>query len=121
KMVPGGAFDDLLDPDRPAVVATIAHEGHRTRCPAEARFVGGLAEEPLVRQCVRPDDLAVVTPFRAQIRIIRTLLHERLLAAGVRGEMPVVDTVERIQGQERDLVIVSLVCSEPEYAAREAA
>ena len=35
--------------------------------------------------------------------------------------MPVVDTVERIQGQERDLVIVSLVCSEPEYAAREAA
>jgi len=121
KMVPGGAFDDLLDPDRPAVVATIAHEGHRTRCPAEARFVAGLAEELLVRQCVRPDDLAVVTPFRAQIRIIRTLLHERLLDAGVRGEMPVVDTVERIQGQERDLVIVSLVCSEPEYAAREAA
>lgn len=118
---PGGPLDDLFDPECPAIIASIAHEGHRTRCLPEARLVADLLTDFLVRQGRPLDEIAVVTPFRAQIRAIRNLLHERLGTRATRAELPVIDTVERIQGQEREAVIVSLACSEPEYAAREAA
>lgn len=117
-----GPFEALWDPDRPAVVATIAHEGWRRRCLPEAELTAGLLVDYLVRQNGDPAQIAVVTPYRSQIRAIRDLLHRRLDTAPPRSmpELPVIDTVERMQGQEREVVIVSLVCSEPEYAAQEA-
>ena len=123
---PGGPFDDLLDPDRPAVFASIAHEGHQMSCEPEARLVRDLLADLILRQGVSPEQVAVVTPYRAQIRLIENLVQgtfatTRHAGAGNRDALPVIDTVERMQGQQREIVIVSLVCSEPEYAAREAA
>ena len=118
--VPGGAYDELFDPARPAVIALVAHEGFRTRCPAEAQVVAGIVLDRILRQRGAPDDIAVVSPFRAQLRLIRTLVRRGLGAAGYAGSLPVIDTVERIQGQERDLVIVSLVTSDPDHLAGEA-
>jgi DNA replication ATP-dependent helicase Dna2 len=119
--VPGGAYDDLFDPERPAVLALVPHEGFRTRCPAEAQVVAGIVLDRIVRQRGDPGDIAVVSPFRAQLRLIRTLVRRGLDAAGHAGPLPVIDTVERIQGQERELVVVSLVASDPEHLAGEAA
>jgi len=62
-----------------------------------------------------------VSPFRAQLRLIRTLVKRGLDAAGFAGALPVIDTVERIQGQERELVVVSLVASDPDHLAGDAA
>ncbi len=118
-LVPGGPLDALLDPARPAVIAALAHEGSRTRSIPEALLVTDLVEDLLVRQRIDPREVAVLTPYRAQIRAIRTLVETRLRAA--RSLPLLIDTVERMQGQEREVVIVSLACSEPEYAAREAA
>ena len=53
-------------------------------------------------------DIAVITPHRAQ----RTLLT-RHLDAHIGGAVDVVDTVERLQGGERRVVIVSGTASEP--------
>jgi DNA replication ATP-dependent helicase/nuclease Dna2 len=119
--VPGGPYDDLFDPDRPAVLALIEHEGFRTRCPAEGEVVAGIVLDRIVRQRGDPGDIAVVSPFRAQLRLIRTLVRRGLDAAGIAGPLPVIDTVERIQGQERELVVVSLVASDPDHLAGEAA
>lgn len=118
-LVPGGPFDDILDPGLPAVVATVHHEGFRTRCEPEARAVADLVADLLIRQRLAPGDVAVVSPFRAQIREIRTLLQRALRPAG--KELPVVDTVERIQGQEREAVVVSLAASDPEHLSGEQA
>ena len=118
--VPGGPFDALFDPERPAVLALVTHEGFRTRCPAEAEVVTRIVLDRLLRQKGNPRDVAVVSPYRAQLRLVRTLLRRGLDAVSWRGAFPVVDTVERIQGQERDLVVVSLVGSDPEYLAGEA-
>ncbi len=118
-LVPGGPFDAILDPGLPAVVATVHHEGFRTRCEPEARAVADLVADLLIRQRLAPGDVAVVSPFRAQIREIRTLLQRALRPAG--KELPVVDTVERIQGQEREAVVVSLTASDPEHLAGEQA
>jgi DNA replication ATP-dependent helicase Dna2 len=120
-LVPGGPYDELFDPDRPALLALIAHEGFRTRCEPEAQIVAGIVLDRIVRQRGDPGEVAVVSPFRAQLRLIRTLVRRGLDAAGVTGPLPVIDTVERIQGQERDLVVVSLVASDPDHLAGEAA
>jgi DNA replication ATP-dependent helicase Dna2 len=117
EFLPGGPWDDLFDPAVPAVLALVRHEGHRTRSEPEARLCVALALDRIVRQGGDPADLAIVSPYRAQLRLIRTLLRSGLSAAGYSGRLPVIDTVERIQGQERDLVVVSLVASDPEHLA----
>jgi DNA replication ATP-dependent helicase Dna2 len=119
--VPGGPYDELFDPEHPAVLALVAHEGFRTRCPREAQVVAEIVLDRIVRQKGDPEDIAVVSPFRAQLRLIRTLVKRGFDAAGVRAPLPVIDTVERIQGQERELVVVSLVASDPDHLAGDAA
>ena len=117
--VEGGPFDEVLDPERAAVLVTVHHEGFRTRSAPEARAVADLAADLLTRQRLSPGDLAVVAPYRQQVREIRTLLHRAL--DPLRVPLPVVDTVERIQGQEREAVIVSLTASDPEHLSGEQA
>lgn len=121
RIVPGGPYDELFDPERPAVLALVDHEGFRTRCAPEARVVAGIVLDRIVRQAGDPGDIAVVSPFRAQLRLIRTLVRRGMDTAGFSGPLPVIDTVERIQGQERDLVVVSLVASDPDHLAGDAA
>ena len=119
--IAGGPYDEIFDPEHPAVLALVEHEGFRTRSMPEANVVAGIVLDRLVRQRGDPGDLAVVSPFRAQLRLIRTLVRRGLESAGMSGPLPVIDTVERIQGQERDLVVVSLAASDPDYLAGEAA
>jgi len=117
---PGGSYDALFDPLCPAVLALVPHEGHRTRCEPEARIVAGIVLDRIVRQGGDPRGLAVVAPYRAQLRLIRTLVRRGLAEAGARGPLPVIDTVERIQGQERDMVVVSMTASDPDHLAGDA-
>ena len=56
--------------------------------------------------------IAVITPYRRQVRLIRSLV----LAKGIPAkEMPLVDTVERLQGQQVDMIILSFCSSDPDY------
>jgi DNA replication ATP-dependent helicase/nuclease Dna2 len=59
-------------------------------------------------------DIAVVTPFRRQAVLIRNLLSERLRR---QDPLPVVDTVERVQGLTVEVIIVSMCATEPSYVA----
>lgn len=59
-------------------------------------------------------EVAVVTPFRRQAALIRRHL-EAMLPAG--AELPIVDTVERVQGMTVDLVAISMTASDPEFIA----
>jgi DNA replication ATP-dependent helicase Dna2 len=119
--VAGGPFDDVFDPSTSAVIAWVAHEGFRTRCAPEADLVARLVLDRLVRQGGDAREIAVVSPYRAQLRLIRTLVRRGLERTGKASRLPVIDTVERMQGQERDLVIVSLSASDPEYLGGDAA
>ena len=53
------------------------------------------------------DAVGVITPYRAQIAEIYQLLDEEL------RQMVTVDTVERYQGSERDIIIVSMAVNSP--------
>lgn len=110
---------DVLDPDQPSVFAEVPHAGHGMASPEEALVVAALVREAL-RCGVPPAEVAVVAPYRAQGRLIRSLLWRALNGDRATVDEIVVDTVERIQGQERDLIILSLTTSDPAHAASRA-
>jgi len=108
----------LLNPEKPEVFAVIPHRGRGMRSPEEAALAAMLVKEALLSG-VAPSEIAVVTPYRAQVRLIRQWLQKVQVGVSDVGEI-VVDTVERIQGQERDLIIISLVTSDPAHATKRA-
>lgn len=90
-------------------------DGHaRQSNPSEARFIAGLVTAAL-RGGLRSDQVAVVTPFRRQAALIRTLIQAG--PGDPSGRIPIVDTVERVQGLTVELIAVSLCTSAPDYAA----
>jgi DNA replication ATP-dependent helicase Dna2 len=106
---------DILNPDEPKVFWDLAHRNTTTRSHKEANAVADLIATLL--QCGFPaGEVAVVVPYRAQAREIRNLLRRAIPDAALSRQI-VVDTVERMQGQERDLEILSLTTSNPAFAA----
>ena len=59
-------------------------------------------------------DMAVVTPFRKQAALIRRRIQGLLPA---NADLPIVDTVERVQGLTVDLVAISLAASAPDFVS----
>ncbi|MEJ5223819.1 MAG: AAA domain-containing protein, partial [Anaerolineales bacterium] len=109
-------WDFVLDPASPAVFLDLCHVNTTTRSRIEAEVVSELVLALLMRD-VAPEEIGVVVPYRAQSRLIRTLLR-RILMDEETVQRVVVDTVERMQGQEREVVLVSFTTSSPKFAAQ---
>ncbi|GAA3029197.1 TM0106 family RecB-like putative nuclease [Microbacterium dextranolyticum] len=112
-----------LDGVPPGVVQVpLAHTRNATASPEEAHTVVALVADLIGRSWVsgadaapRPlvqTDLIVVTPYNAQ----QVLVEEALASAGF-GDVPV-GTVDRFQGQEAAVAIVSLAASSGRDAPR---
>ena len=95
----------------------VDHQANRTSAPEEAEVIRGLVEDLLVRswtdkmENIRPlrvSDVLVVAPYNAQVALLG-----RTLPNGVR-----VGTVDRFQGQEAPVVIVSLTTSSSDQIPR---
>lgn len=72
--------------------------------PIEAKHIF-LMTIQLYRLNVTPQQIAIITPYLKQVKILRTLFAEADIA------MPKIGTVEEFQGQERDIVLISTVRS----------
>lgn len=119
----------FLAPHDAVVFCTYTGVRAAARNPFEAQLVARLVR--LARRTLRDpvtggrfadarfvsDALAVISPHRAQNSAILAALREVGLAE---SEIPVVDTVERMQGNEREMVIVSYAVADREYAEAEA-
>lgn len=86
----GASYDEEQEP-----------EGSSRANPEEARLVGRQIDM-LLATGLRPEQLAVITPYAAQARLLR----EKLRIADLE-----IDTVDGFQGREKEAVIVSLVRS----------
>jgi DNA replication ATP-dependent helicase Dna2 len=64
---------------------------------------------------LHPSEVAVVTPFRRQAAAIRRAIQRQLGAHAT--DLPIVDTVERVQGLTVELIVVSFCVNAPDYAA----
>ena len=113
-----------LDPNLPIVV--LVHDGPAaaTSNPFEANLAAKITLElaervegangPITPSHFWTEIAAVVSPHRAQNAAIRNLLSAALRADAF------VETVDRIQGKERDAIILSYCVSDPEFALAEA-
>jgi ATP-dependent RNA/DNA helicase IGHMBP2 len=86
----GASYDEELEPD-----------GDSRRNPQEARLVVGKVQQ-LVEAGVAACDIGVITPYSAQVRLLRELLDIN----GVE-----VDSVDGFQGREKEAIVISLVRS----------
>ena len=84
------------------------------RSRVEAETVVELVYSLLLRG-VAPEEIGVVVPYRAQSRLVRSLAR-RIIEDEETLRKLVIDTVERMQGQEREVVLVSLATSSPRFA-----
>ena len=100
----GAGWDEELEPD-----------GESKRNPNEAdlvlKYVGRLSEAG-----VKPSEMAVIAPYAAQVRLLRSRLLEQIDS----GQSPLnrgglskleIDTVDGFQGREKEAIVISLVRS----------
>lgn len=124
----GDFFWSVVDPEKPTVLVTYSGPLRAQDNEYEAELVAQLVHLYSER-AVDPSGnlysdslftehfLGIITPHNAQINAIKNAL----ILAGVGQERhPVVDTVDKYQGQERDVVIISYGVSDPDYAESEA-
>jgi DNA replication ATP-dependent helicase Dna2 len=106
----------VLGPGRSAVLIDVDQANTTTRSRKEADIVVDLVLA-LLAGGLAPEQVGVISPYRAQGREIRNRLRRRLPSEDVYRAI-VVDTVERMQGQQRDVVLVSLGTSSVSFAER---
>jgi predicted RecB family nuclease len=101
----------------------VAHDGDAVESEAEAAAVVDLVQRHLglawtdpergrAGDPLRPSDIIVVAPYNAQVQLIRSMLDDAGLT-----ETPV-GTVDRFQGQEAAVAIVSLTASSADDVPR---
>lgn len=109
-------WDFVLDPSSPAIFLDLCHKNSNVRSRREAEIVVELIIS-LLQHGLSPEEIGVVVPYRAQSRLIRSLLRRNIVDEGVWPRVAV-DTVERMQGQEREVVLVSFATASPAFAAQ---
>ena len=83
------------------------------RSPHEATIVSELVQD-LVKTGISPKNIGVLTPYRAQVREIKKAVHKKIGNTNPEYiESLFIDTVDRMQGQEREYIIYSMSNSHP--------
>ncbi len=134
-VAPGPIYEAILDPERPCVAVTYDDGRHGQANTFEAVLVAGTIlthRASRIQQATaqnRPFDehrfwtetIGVVTPHRAQRAAVVTLLQRALRSEAVPAHLidDAVDTVERFQGGERTLILVSFGLGDPDLIQRE--
>lgn len=81
------------------------------RSPFEAKMTAAIVSD-LLRNGVEFSEIGVMSPYRAQIREIKRALFENTSTRSIVDQL-FIDTVERMQGQEKDYIIYSMSNSNP--------
>lgn len=105
---------DIFDPAASAVFIPTLDRSARTRNYRDAELVADLCQAA-VAAGLPLSEIGIVSPYRAHGRAVRNLLVQRFGRAAA-GQV-VADTVERMQGQERELIILSLATGDETFLA----
>ncbi len=109
-------WKESLAPSPGVVWLAVPHEGCRSVAPEEATLIAD-ALQALHAGGLAWKDIGVVIPFRRQARYLRRCLAARTPDRTSPAAL-VADTVERMQGQEREVVLVSFTVSDEDFAWR---
>ncbi len=102
------SIDSILDPRKTCSLVLVDHEYSTDQSEEEAKIVSKLTHRLMLCYGITCEQLAIISPHRAQNNLI--LSH---ISSDIGGDkFPLIDTVERIQGKERDVIIYSMVASD---------
>jgi DNA replication ATP-dependent helicase Dna2 len=96
----------IVNPDLPVVFVDVAGSESGNSRPGEAAVATRIVES-LLASGVPPQEIGIITPYKAQQALIRKRLASTRWAAALS-----VDTVDRFQGGEREVIILSLARSD---------
>ena len=109
----GIKHENILNNNDPKILFLHKVFDAKGRSPHEAKIVSEIVSD-LLNNGVQFKDIAIISPYRAQIREIKKALNSKIGGIDTeRTKALFVDTVDRMQGQERDYVIYSLANSHP--------
>lgn len=100
-----GLNDSVVFVD-PAISAPDCQEENLGEATAVIEMV-----KTLLHEGKKPEHMAVITPFRKQVRLLRSIANDVLS----HDRMPLIDTVERLQGEDVDCIILTFASSEINY------
>ena len=102
--------NDVLNSENSIIIKNVSRESKwEENNPEEAEYIVTLIKEA-IEAGMEINDIAVITPFRRQVRCIREAVKNVL-----NDDFPLIDTVERLQGQDVDLIIISFATTSPFY------
>jgi DNA replication ATP-dependent helicase Dna2 len=105
-------YADVLSELHPFVFIKTPKVNSRNVNKPEAELVVDIIESA-IDAGLGPENIGVVTPFRSHAKALKSKLADR---KGIFSSKTIVtDTVERMQGQEREMIIISLCSSDLQY------
>lgn len=96
-------IDKVIDPEPPVIFVDVQGPHSGKARPEEAETACRIVES-LVASGVQSHEIGIITPYRAQ----QALIRNRLKRSGNGFPLLTVDTVDRFQGGEREVIILSL-------------
>lgn len=102
--IPSGDWSDIWKEDEGLILVVHSERNSRQSNSLEAELIDTIL---MSRDRLLADSVAVITPHRAQ----RALLKGRL--AAIADAASIIDTVEKVQGGERPIIVVSGTESDP--------
>lgn len=110
---PDERMEEIFGNEAPSIVTLDVSqgEGYEDENTEEALFAAQVAVVAM-QHGVSKDDIAIVTPFRKQVNAIRSSFHHHRWPE---EDTPLVDTVERLQGQDVRLIILSFSVNDMFY------
>lgn len=106
-------IDAILAPEHPVTLVLADHTTDEQQSAVEVEIIATLAARLLLNDGFEAERLAILAPHRAQNNAIRQRLRQ--LLGPEQEELPIIDTVERLQGAERDVILFSLTTSDPDH------
>lgn len=104
-------LDDHLDPSKSMAVVLIDHLGSQQSSQEEAAWIAQAVKRLMEDYAISSEQIGVISPHRLQNNTIFAAMKEALPFS---LKLPRVDTVERMQGAEFDIVIFSATVSDKE-------
>lgn len=106
-------YSQVLNHQDPKVLYLHKEFDSQGRSPHEAKIVAELVND-IISNGVDIKNIGILTPYRAQVREIKKALNRVIGGIDTEDtENLFVDTVDRMQGQERDYIIYSMSNSNP--------
>lgn len=105
-------YKEILSENNPFVFIKTPSINSRSFNIEEAKLVSEIVSSA-IDAGMNATDIGIVTPYRNHVKKLKSFLQDKI--GMFNSGQIVTDTVERMQGQERDMIIVSLCSSDQQF------